>query len=52
VTVHSFGMFLGPIFGGLVVDRIGIGGAFQAGAALSLLGVLGFWDLYRKGQGG
>lgn len=52
VTVHSFGMFLGPIFGGLVVDRIGIGGAFQAGAALSLLGVLGFWGLYRRGQGG
>ncbi|HID05700.1 MAG TPA: MFS transporter, partial [Armatimonadetes bacterium] len=52
VMVHSFGMFLGPIFGGLVVDQIGIDGAFQAGAALSLVGVLGFWGLYRRGQRG
>lgn len=48
VMVHSLGMFLGPIMGGMVAEGWGVVGAFTSGAAIGAAGTAGFWAFYRR----
>jgi len=51
VMCHSLGMFLGPLFGGVVADGIGVRSVFSGGATVAALGLTGFALFYLLRRG-